>query len=123
MDAVSADDASINWSAAFACYGGHGAATRCRPFSIAPGGWAGTPTASTQCIIAGSGGGAGRRTRPVAPAASSCTRMRHDLRNTGTTPLLAVAFFSGEALTQTFDNVMRPSNNHILASPNANGHG
>jgi hypothetical protein len=34
-------------------------------------------------------------------------------------PLLAVAFFSGGALTQTFEDVMRPSNTHLLVSPNA----
>jgi hypothetical protein len=45
----------------------------------------------------------------------------HDLRNTGTTPLLAIAFFSGEALTQTFDNIMLPPDSHILSSPNATG--
>ena len=36
-----------------------------------------------------------------------------------TVPLLAVAFFSGAALTQTFDNVMLPPKSHILSSPNA----
>jgi hypothetical protein len=36
-------------------------------------------------------------------------------------PLLAIAFFSGEALTQTFDNVMRPTNSHLLISPNVTG--
>ena len=44
--------------------------------------------------------------------------VRHDLRNTGTVPLLAVAFFSGKALTQTFDKVMLPPKGHTLTSPN-----
>jgi hypothetical protein len=45
--------------------------------------------------------------------------VRHDLRKVGTEPLLAVAFFSGKALTQTFDSVMLPPNSHVLSSPNA----
>jgi hypothetical protein len=41
-----------------------------------------------------------------------------DLRNTGTEPLLAIAFFSGPALTQDFDDTMLPVNGHVLSSPN-----
>ena len=88
--------------------------------------WAGTPTAL-------------RRHSTSSPAVVSCSAtivphrwargsifvlpkdVRHDLRNTGTVPLLAIAFFSGEALTQTFDNVMRPTNSHLLTSPNVTG--
>lgn len=55
----SPDDASIDWTAAFACYGGQGADdTVVVPFSIAPGGHLGWHTDSleeTQYIIAGSG--------------------------------------------------------------------
>jgi len=55
----STEDASIDWTAAFACYGGKGADnTVVVPFSIAPGGHLGWHTDSleeTQYIIAGSG--------------------------------------------------------------------
>ena len=122
----STDDASIDWTAAFACYGGQGADnTVVVPFSIAPGGHLGWHTDSleeTQYIIAGSGelqrDGV---SSPVGPGSTFVLPkdVRHDLRNTGTVPLLAIAFFSGDALTQTFDNFMRPTNSHILASPNA----
>ena len=60
MVAISSpDDASINWTVAFASYGGHGAENSVVvPFSIAPGGHLGWHTDSleeTQYIIAGSG--------------------------------------------------------------------
>jgi quercetin dioxygenase-like cupin family protein len=121
----SPNDASIDWTASFACYGGHGAdETVVVPFSIAPGGHLGWHTDSleeTQYIIAGSGEllrddgswTAGPGSIFVLPK-----DVRHDLRNTGTVPLLAVAFFSGKALTQTFDNVMLPPHGHTLTSPN-----
>jgi len=122
----STDDASIDWTAAFACYGGKGADnTVVVPFSIAPGGHLGWHTDSleeTQYIIAGSGElqrddgtwAAGPGSIFVLPK-----DLRHDMRNTGTVPLIAIAFFSGEALTQTFDNVMLPPKGHLLTSPNA----
>src|SRR5262245_42909014 len=110
MVAVSSpDDTSIDWSASFACYGGHGADdTVVVPFSIAPGGHLGWHTDSleeTQCIIAGSG--ELERDDGISQVAPGSVfvlpkDVRHDLRNTGTVPLLAVAFFSGKALTQTF---------------------
>lgn len=127
MVAVSSpDDASINWSAAFPFYGGHDAKdTVVVPFSIAPGGHLGWHTDSleeTQYIIAGTG----ELERDEGSSSVGPGRIfvlpkntRHDLRNTGTVPLLAVAFFSGGALTQTFEDVMRPSNTHLLVSPNA----
>jgi quercetin dioxygenase-like cupin family protein len=121
----SPDDASINWTAAFACYGGHGADdTVVVPFSIAPGGHLGWHTDSleeTQYIIAGSG----ELLRddgswPASPGSLFVLPkdVRHDLRNIGTVPLLAVAFFSGKALVQTFDDVMLPPKDHTLSSPN-----
>ena len=129
MVAVSSpDDASINWNGAFPFYGGHDADnTVVVPFSIAPGGHLGWHTDSleeTQYIIAGSG--ELERDDGSSPVAAGSTfvlpkDLRHDLRNTGTVPLMAIAFFSGGALTQTFDNVMRPTNSHTLASPNTTG--
>ena len=129
MVAISSpDDASINWFAAFACYGGQGAEnTVVVPFSIAPGGHLGWHTDSleeTQYIIAGSGElQRDDSSSPVGPGSIFVLEkdVRHDLRNTGTVPLLAIAFFSGEALTQTFDNVMGPTNSHLLTSPNVTG--
>jgi len=129
MTAISSpDDASINWFAAFAYYGGHGAEnTVVVPFSIAPGGHLGWHTDSleeTQYVIAGSGElQRDDSSSPVGPGSIFVLPrdVRHDLRNTGTVPLLAIAFFSGEALTQTFDNVMRPTNSHLLTSPNVTG--
>jgi quercetin dioxygenase-like cupin family protein len=129
MTAISSpDDASINWFAAFACYGGNGAdETVVVPFSIAPGGHLGWHTDSleeTQYVIAGSGElQRDDGSSPVGPSSIFVLPkdVRHDLRNTGTVPLLAVAFFSGGALTQTFDNVMLPPNGHLLTSPNVTG--
>jgi quercetin dioxygenase-like cupin family protein len=126
MTAISSpDDESINWFVASAFYGGHGAEnTVVVPFGIALGGRLGWHTDSleeTQYIIAGSGelqrddssSSVGPGSIFVLPKDT-----RHDLLNTGTVPLLAIAFFSGKALTQTFDNVMRPTNSHLLTSPN-----
>lgn len=129
MTAVSSpDDPSIDWSAAFACYGDHGAEnTVVVPFSIAPGGrlgWHIDSLEETQYIIAGQGElQCDDFSAPVGPGSIFVLPkdVRHDLRNAGTATLLAIAFFSGEALTQTFDNIMRPTNSHILASPNASG--
>ena len=129
MVAISSpDDLSINWSAGSAFYGGHGAEnTVVVPFLIAPGGHLGWHTDSleeTQYVIAGSGElQRDDGSSPVGPGSIFVLPkdVRHDLRNTGPVPLLAVAFFSGGALTQTFDNVMLPPNGHLLTSPNVTG--
>jgi quercetin dioxygenase-like cupin family protein len=119
----STEDASIDWTAAFACYGGKGADnTVVVPFSIAPGGHLGWHTDSleeTQYIIAGSGElQRDDGSWPAGPGSIFVLPkdLRHDLRNTGTVPLIAIA---GKALTQTFDNVMLPPKGHLLTSPNA----
>ena len=127
MVAVSSpEDPSINWTGAFPFYGGHDANnTVVVPFAILPGGHLGWHTDSleeTQYIIAGHGELQREgSTTTVGPGSVFVVPkdVRHDLRNTGTVPLLAVAFFSGGVLTQTFDTVMRPTNSHTLASPNA----
>jgi quercetin dioxygenase-like cupin family protein len=121
----STDDDSVNWLGSFAAYGGNGAdSTVIVPFSIAPGGHLGWHTDSleeTQYIIAGSG--ELQRDDGNFPVGPGCVFLlpkdvRHDLRNTGTEPLLAIAFFSGPALTQDFDDTMLPVNGHVLTSPN-----
>jgi quercetin dioxygenase-like cupin family protein len=126
MVAISSpDDKSINWTGAFPFYGGHDAdESVVVPFSIAPGGHLGWHTDSleeTQYIIAGSGElQRDDGTSEVGPGSIFVLpkNTRHDLANTGTVPLLAVAFFSGRTLTQTYDDVMRPTNTHMLVSPN-----
>ncbi|MBC7832227.1 MAG: cupin domain-containing protein, partial [Hyphomicrobium sp.] len=49
------------------------------------------------------------------------TNVRHDLANTGTEPLRAVAFFAAAMFTQDFDSVMLPPKSHILGTPNREG--
>lgn len=122
---LSTDDDSVNWLATFAAYGGNGADdTVVVPFSIEPGGHLGWHTDSleeTQYIIAGSG--ELQRDDGSFPVGAGSIfilpkDVRHDLRNTGTEPLLAIAFFSGPALTQVFDDNMLPAHGHVLTSPN-----
>lgn len=122
----STDDDSIDWLASFAAYGGHGADnTVVVPFSIVPGGHLGWHTDSleeTQYIISGSGElQRDDGSFPVGPGSIFILTKdaRHDLLNTGTEPLVAIAFFSGPALRQDFDDTMLPVNGYVLASPNA----
>jgi hypothetical protein len=49
------------------------------------------------------------------------TPLRHDLENTGTETLRAVAFFAAAMFTQDFDQVMLPPKSHILGTPNRDG--
>lgn len=121
-----ADDDSVNWVASFAAYGGNGADdTVVVPFSVAPGGHLGWHTDSleeTQYVIAGRG--ELQRDDGNFPVGPGCVfilpkDVRHDLRNTGTEPLLAIAFFSGGALIQRFDDTLLPVDGHVLSSPNA----
>ena len=49
------------------------------------------------------------------------TPVPHDLANTGTETLRAVAFFAAAMFTQNFDNVMLPPKSHILGTPNREG--
>ena len=62
-------------------------------------------------------------TYPVGPGSVFVlpTPVRHDLVNTGTETLRAVAFFAAAMFTQTFDNVMMPPKSHILGTPNREG--
>lgn len=120
------DDPTVRWSGAFVLYGGHGTTQSATiVYEIEPGhrlGWHTDATEETQYIIAGTGelqleDGTTHQVRPgsvfVLP-----TPLRHDLRNTGSETLRAVAFFAAAMFTQTFDNVMLPPNSHVLGSPN-----
>lgn len=123
-----AGDDAVRWAGAFASYGGHGAdQSTTIVFEIEPGhrlGWHTDQTEETQYIIAGTG--ELRRddgTFPVEPGSVFVlpTNARHDLVNTGTETLRAVAFFSAAMFTQIFDDVMLPPNSHVLGTPNREG--
>ncbi|MER8404151.1 cupin domain-containing protein [Mesorhizobium sp. M0185] len=123
------DDPSVKWAGAFAVCGGHGTTqSSVIVYEIEPGkrlGWHSDATEETQYIIAGTGelhieGGS---THPVGPGSVLVlpTPVRHDLVNTGTETLRAVAFFAAAMFTQTFDNVMLPPKSHVLGTPNRAG--
>jgi quercetin dioxygenase-like cupin family protein len=123
------DDQTVRWAGAFAVYGGHGAtASSTIVYEIEPGGrlgWHTDATEETQYIISGRGtlhleDGT---THEVGPGSVFVlpTPMRHDLANTGSESLRAVAFFAAAMFTQTFDNVMLPPRTHVLGTPNRQG--
>ena len=125
----SEDDKSIAWNAAFAVYGGHGTTQSSTiVYEIEPKsrlGWHTDATEETQYIIAGQGEvhlEDGSK-HPVGPGSVFVlpTPLRHDLVNTGSEPLRAVAFFAAAMFTQTFDNIMLPPHTHVLGTPNRNG--
>jgi quercetin dioxygenase-like cupin family protein len=122
-------DKAVSWQGAFAVYGGHGAtASSTIVYEIEPGkrlGWHTDATEETQYIIAGTGklyleDGS---THAVGPGSVFVlpTPLRHDLENTGTETLRAVAFFAAAMFTQDFDQVMLPPKSHILGTPNRAG--
>ncbi len=123
------DDPAVKWQGAFCAYGGHGT-TQSSTFvyEIAPGhrlGWHTDATEETQYIISGHGtlhleDGS---TQEVGPGSVFVlpTPLRHDLVNTGTETLRAVAFFAAAMFTQNFDDVMLPPKSHILGTPNREG--
>lgn len=123
------DDPAVRWAGAFAVYGGQGASQSSTiVYEIEPGhrlGWHTDATEETQYIIAGTGtlfleDGT---TAMVGPGSVFVlpTNVRHDLANTGTETLRAVAFFAAAMFTQNFDDVMLPPKSHILGTPNRNG--
>ena len=108
---------------------GHGAtASSVIVYEIEPGkrlGWHTDATEETQYIIAGTGklyleDGS---VLPIAPGSVFVlpTPMRHDVENTGSETLRAVAFFAAAMFTQDFDQVMMPPKSHILGTPNRDG--
>ncbi|MEO6846539.1 MAG: cupin domain-containing protein [Chthoniobacterales bacterium] len=124
-----ADDSTVDWSGAFALYGGHGTTQSSTiVYEIEPGkrlGWHTDATEETQYIIAGKGelhmeDGS---VHPVGPGSVFVlpTPVRHDLVNVGKETLRAVAFFAAAMFTQTFDNVMLPPKTHVLGTPNREG--
>jgi quercetin dioxygenase-like cupin family protein len=122
------DDPTVRWAGAFAVYGGHGAtASSTIVYEIEPGGRLGRhtdATEETQYIIAGTGElRMDEGSFPVGPGSVFVlpTPVPHDLVNTGTETLRAVAFFAAAMFTQTFDNVMLPPNSHVLGTPNREG--
>lgn len=123
------DDPKVQWQGAFAAYGGHGAtASSTIVYEIEPGwrlGWHTDATEETQYILSGTGElliEDGTR-HAVGPGSVFVlpTPLRHDLVNTGTETLRAVAFFAAAMFTQTFDNVMLAPDVHVLGTPNREG--
>lgn len=123
------DDPAVRWAGAFAACGGHGTTQSSTiVYEIAPGGrlgWHTDATEETQYILSGSGElrlEDGTR-HAVGPGSVFVlpTPVRHDLANTGSDTLRAVAFFAAPMFTQTFDNVMLPPDVHVLGTPNRQG--
>lgn len=123
-----ATDQSVSWYGAFATCGGHDAVQSSTiVYEIEPGGhlgWHTDATEETQYIISGTGElRMEDGVHPVGPASVFAlpANVRHDLANTGTETLRAVAFFAAAMFTQTFDQVMLPPNTHVLGTPNREG--
>lgn len=124
----SVDDPKVRWGASFASYGGRNAdQSSTIVYEIAPGGhlgWHTDATEETQYIVAGTGELCMEDGKyPVGPGSVFVlpTNVRHDLVNTGSEPLHAVAFFAAAMFTQDFDSVMLPPKSHILGTPNREG--
>ena len=122
------EDSTVNWAGAFATCGGHGASQSSTiVYEVEPGdrlGWHTDATEETQYIIAGTGElQMESGTYQVGPGSVFAlpTNVRHDLVNTGSETLRAVAFFAAAMFTQTFDNVMLPPKTHVLGTPNRTG--
>jgi quercetin dioxygenase-like cupin family protein len=119
---------SVRWQGSFVSYGGQGATQSTTiVFEIEPGGrlgWHTDQTEETQYIIAGSGElQRDDGNHPVGPGSVFVvpTNVRHDLVNTGSETMRAVAFFAAPMFTQVFDELMQPPNTHVLGTPNREG--
>lgn len=123
-----ATDPAVNWLGAFATCGGHGATQSSTiVYEIPSGGrlgWHTDATEETQYILSGKGellmeDG----TQAIGPGSVFALppNVRHDIVNTGSETLRAVAFFAAAMFTQTFDQVMLPPNTHVLGTPNREG--
>jgi quercetin dioxygenase-like cupin family protein len=125
---TSDENDTINWTASFVSYGGHGATQSATiVFEIAPGshlGWHTDQTEETQYIISGTGEfQRDDATFPVGPGSVFVvpTDVRHDLVNTGPEPLRCVAFFSAAMFTQKFDEELLPPKSRVVGTPNRDG--
>lgn len=123
-----AADKSVDWAGAFATCGGKGATQSSTiVYEIEPGGhlgWHTDATEETQYIISGTGElltDEGKYAVGPGSVFVLPTYVRHDLVNTGTETLRAVAFFAAAMFTQTFDEIMLPPNTHVLGTPNREG--
>jgi quercetin dioxygenase-like cupin family protein len=119
---------SVRWQGSFVSYGGQGTTQSTTiVFEIEPGGrlgWHTDQTEETQYIIAGSGElQRDDGNHPVGPGSVFVvpTNVRHDLVNTGSETMRAVAFFAAPMFTQVFDELMQPPNTHVLGTPNREG--
>jgi quercetin dioxygenase-like cupin family protein len=124
------EDQSLRWAGAFVTHGGKGATQSTSiVFEIEPGcrlGWHTDQTEETQYIIAGSGQlETDEGNFPVGPGAVFVlpVNVGHDLVNTGSETMRAVAFFAAAMFTQVFDNVLLPPNSHVIGTPNRDGEG
>jgi quercetin dioxygenase-like cupin family protein len=122
------DNKAVRWQGAFASCGGKGATQSSTiVYEIEPGGrlgWHTDQTEETQYIIAGTGTlYVEDKTYPIGPGSVFVlpTNVRHDLENSGTETLRAVAFFAAAMFTQVFDAVMMPPKSHVLGTPNRAG--
>lgn len=120
-----ATDATVNWMGAFAsCHGKNATASSIIVYEIAPGdhlGWHTDATEESQYILSGTGVlRMDDGEQPIGPGSVFVlpADVRHDVANTGTETLRAVAFFAAAMFTQAFDQVMLPPNTHILGTPN-----
>lgn len=121
-------DPAVRWQGAFATCGGNGSVmSSVIVYEIEPGGslgWHTDATEESQYIISGHGTlQMDDGEQPVGPGSVFVlpANVRHNLANTGTETLRAVAFFAAAMFTQTFDQVMLPPNTHVLGTPNRNG--
>src|SRR5689334_99502 len=123
-----ASDKTVDWAGAFATCGGKGATQSSTiVYEIEPGGhlgWHTDATEETQYIIAGTGEllmEDGKHAVAPGSVFALPANVRHDLVNTGSETLRAVAFFAAAMFTQTFDEVMLPPETHVLGTPNREG--
>lgn len=128
LHVTSDENATIDWTASFVAYGGHGATQSTTiVFEIAPGGhlgWHTDQTEETQYIISGTGElQLDDANFPVGPGSVFVvpTDVRHDLVNTGSEPLRCVAFFAAAMFTQKFEEELLPPRSHVIGTPNREG--
>jgi mannose-6-phosphate isomerase-like protein (cupin superfamily) len=120
-----ADDGKVRWTGAYAAYGGvRSSQSATVYFTIASGDWLGCYTDSTeetQFIVEWSGElhlDSGKRPVENGDVVVLPEGTPHDLANVSLEELRVVGFFAAPGVNQHFDDVMLPSNNHMLGTPN-----